>query len=90
MIRGRDENCEAAKNALLELVPITKDVLIPTDLHGFIIRQRGNDDRQMMEDYDANISVPSADQLSDVIVVKGSPSNVMRAEAVLQVHAPCL
>ena len=40
MIRGRDENCEAAKNTLLELVPITKDVLIPTDLHRFIIRQR--------------------------------------------------
>ena len=68
---------------LQALVPITKEVIVPLDLHRFIIGQRGREVRQMMDDHDVNISVPSPDQGSDVILVKGSPANVARAEQAL-------
>jgi len=84
-ISGKKEKCEAAKNALLNLVPITEDTNVPFKFHRFIIGARGKDVRKMMEDYDVSISVPPPDQESDLIKVTGPPDNVRRAqEALLQ------
>lgn len=52
---GRQDRCEAAKNALIALVPITVEVSVPYDLHRYIIGQKGKDVREMMTTYDVNI-----------------------------------
>ena len=52
---GRQDKCDAAKAALLALVPITAEVPVPFDLHRFIIGQKGKDVREMMTTYDVNI-----------------------------------
>ena len=57
---------------------------MPLDYHRFIIGQRGREVRQMMDDYDVNISIPSASDQSDVIRVTGAPVNVERAEEALK------
>ena len=52
---GRSDKCEAAKAALLALVPVTAEVNVPVDLHRFIIGMKGKDVREMMTTYDVNI-----------------------------------
>ncbi|XP_062371898.1 vigilin [Sardina pilchardus] len=79
-ISGREEKCELARQALLALVPVTIDVEVPYDLHRYIIGQKGNGIRKMMEEYEVNISVPQPDQQSDVIKITGQVTNVDQAK----------
>ncbi|KAJ8254798.1 hypothetical protein GJAV_G00197460 [Gymnothorax javanicus] len=80
-ITGREEKCELAKAALQALVPITEDVEVPFDLHGYIIGQKGSGIRKLMEEYEVNIWVPQQEQQSDVIKITGQSENVERARA---------
>lgn len=79
MITGKAENCEAAKKALLDLVPITEEICVPFDFHRYIIGQKGRDVRKMMEQFNVNISVPPQAEKSDYIKVRGPPAHVRRA-----------
>jgi len=79
-ITGKKSNCEAASAALKELVPITAEVSVPYEFHRYIIGQKGNGVREMMNKYDVNIRVPAADAKSDIILVSGVPSNVEAAK----------
>ncbi|XP_063043229.1 vigilin isoform X2 [Engraulis encrasicolus] len=79
-ISGREKKCELARQALLALVPVTIDVEVPYDLHRYIIGQKGNGIRKMMEEYEVNISVPQPDQQSDVIKITGQVTNVEQAK----------
>jgi hypothetical protein len=49
-------------------------------LFRYIIGQKGNGVREMMNKYDVNIRVPAADAKSDIILVSGVPSNVEAAK----------
>jgi len=80
-ITGKRANCEAASQALLELVPITAEVSVPYEFHRFIIGTKGVGVREMMNNYDVNIRVPSVEAKSDVILISGVPSNVEAAKA---------
>lgn len=40
-ISGRDTKCEAAKEALLALIPISKPILVPADMHRSLIGKGG-------------------------------------------------
>ncbi|MBN3310667.1 VIGLN protein, partial [Amia calva] len=71
VISGRKEKCEAARTALLALVPVTVDVEVSYDLHRYIIGQKGSGIRKMMEGYEVNVSVPQPEQQSDVIRITG-------------------
>lgn len=82
-ITGKLEKCEEAKKALLDLVPITKEVSVPFDFHRYIIGQKGRDVRKLMDEYNVNISIPPQQQQSDLIKVTGPPANVKRAEDAL-------
>ncbi|XP_054712100.1 vigilin-like [Uloborus diversus] len=84
IIKGLPENCELAKQALLDLVPVTEEMEVPYDLHRFIIGQKGRDVRQLMEDHDVNILIPPQGDCSDVITLKGAPENVRSAKQALQ------
>jgi len=82
-ITGRLEKCEAAKAALMALVPVIAQVPVPYDLHRFIIGQKGKDVREMMTTYDVNIKVPSAEQQVDVITISGPSLKVEAARQAL-------
>lgn len=84
VITGKPENCEAAKKALLDLVPITMEVQVPYDYHRFIIGQKGRDVRRMMQEYDVNISIPPPSENSDIVRISGPPENVERAKKGLE------
>jgi len=79
-ITGKQENCEAASRALLELVPITAEVSVPYEFHRFIIGTKGTGVREMMNTFDVNIRVPAQDDQSDVIKISGVPTNVEAAK----------
>merc|ERR1719494_573428 len=84
-ITGKQANCDAASQALLELVPITAEVSVPYEFHRYIIGQKGNGVREMMQTYDVNIRVPSMDEQSDIILISGVPTNVEAAKGGLAV-----
>ncbi|GBM34136.1 Vigilin [Araneus ventricosus] len=84
IIKGRQENCEAAAKALKDSVPVTEEMEVPYDLHRFIIGQKGKDVRSMMETYDVNIIIPPQNEQSDVITIKGPPENVAKAKEALK------
>merc|ERR1712088_1162711 len=79
-ITGKKINCEAASQALLELVPIEAQVAVPYEFHRFIIGQKGMGVREMMNCYDVNIRVPSQEAKSDLVIISGVPSNVEAAK----------
>ncbi len=54
-IIGRQDRCEAAKAALIALIPVVVEVPVPYDLHRFIIGAKGKDVREMMTTFDVNI-----------------------------------
>lgn len=79
-ITGKKENCESAKQALLNLVPVTEEIQVAFDLHRSIIGQRGKDVRELMNKFDVHIELsPPADHL-DTIRVSGTPTNVEAAK----------
>lgn len=79
MITGRKENAEGARDELLSLVPIAQTVDIPFDNHRFIIGQKGAGIRNLMNQFDVNIAVPSSDKQSETITVTGLVANVKQA-----------
>ncbi|XP_075969599.1 satellite-binding protein 1 Dp1 [Anticarsia gemmatalis] len=79
-ITGRPENCEAAKKALLEQVPITIDVEVPNELHRLLAGQKR---RELMQTYDVHILLPPNDDTSDLVKVTGTPANVEKAKLAL-------
>ena len=81
---GKKENCEAAKEALLALVPITVEVPVEFCHHRYIIGQKGENVRAMMTEYDVNIQVPPAQDQSDIIRIVGPSSNVNAAKLALE------
>ncbi|XP_011297299.1 vigilin [Fopius arisanus] len=84
-IRGQPKNVESAKNALLDLVPVTVEVPVPFDLHRLIIGKSGRDVRVLMSKYDVHIILSSAEEKLDFIKIIGTPVNAQEAkEAILE------
>lgn len=83
IITGKEANCQGAREALLALVPITDEMLVPFDFHRFIIGQRGKDVRKMMDEYDVNISIPPAEDQSNMVKITGPAANVERAKVAM-------
>ena len=49
---------------------------VPFDYHRFIIGQKGKGVREMMKNFDVNISIPPAEDHSNVIRITGTPDKV--------------
>uniref|UniRef100_A0A8C0WU91 Vigilin n=1 Tax=Castor canadensis TaxID=51338 RepID=A0A8C0WU91_CASCN len=81
VISGRKEKCEAAKEALEALVPVTIEVEVPFDLHRYVIGQKGSGIRKMMDEFEVNIHVPAPELQSDIIAITGLVANLDRAKA---------
>lgn len=80
-LSGRDTKCEEAKQALLALVPITKQVHVAFEHHRSLIGAKGETVRSLMQAYDVNISIPSEEKHLDEIQVTGQAENVEEAVA---------
>ncbi|XP_038572667.1 high density lipoprotein binding protein a isoform X3 [Micropterus salmoides] len=80
VISGRKERCDAAVEALKALVPVTTEVEVPFELHRYIIGQKGNGIRKMMDEFEVNIQVPAPDQQSDKIAITGLANHLDRAK----------
>jgi polyribonucleotide nucleotidyltransferase len=79
-ITGKREKCEQAKQALLDLVPITEEIEVPFDLHRSIIGQKGQGVRELMQNYDVHIELSPQEKKLDVIKVTGAAQNVRDAK----------
>lgn len=79
-ITGQPENVAGAKQALLDLVPITIQVDVPFDFHRSIIGQKGKDVRELMNTYDVHIMLSPAEEKLDYIKISGTPSCVQNAK----------
>ncbi|CAD7077490.1 unnamed protein product [Hermetia illucens] len=82
-ITGRPERCEAAKQALIDLIPITAEVNVPFDLHRSIIGQKGANVRDFMNRYNVHVELSPPELKLDVIKIKGTPANVEEAKEAL-------
>ncbi|KAK6618489.1 hypothetical protein RUM43_013682 [Polyplax serrata] len=83
-ITGKPENCQAAKEALEKLVPVTIEVPVAFELHRSIIGKSGGSVRQLMDDFDVHIVLSPADQKLDCIKISGAPANVDKAREALE------
>lgn len=84
-ITGQPDNVAAAKQALLDLVPITIEAEVPFELHRSIIGQKGRDVRELMNTYDVHIMLSPAEEKLDYIKISGTPSCVENAkQAILE------
>ncbi|XP_055610576.1 vigilin isoform X2 [Uranotaenia lowii] len=82
-ISGRKEKCEAAKAALLALVPVTEEINVPFDLHRSLIGQKGRDVKELMNTYDVHIELSPQDQKLDIIKVTGARANIEEAKVAI-------
>jgi transcription antitermination factor NusA-like protein len=83
VITGKPEDCEAAKQALMSLVPVTEEMAVPMEYHGHIIGKKGSDVRRLMEEYEVNISVPPSEDCVDVLRITGPPNKVEQAKVAI-------
>ncbi|KAG5895971.1 hypothetical protein JTB14_027971 [Gonioctena quinquepunctata] len=82
-ITGKESNCLQAKQALLDLVPITVSVDVPFDLHRSIIGQKGRDVKDLMDRFDVHIVLSPPELKEDVIKITGTELNVEQAKEAL-------
>ncbi|XP_072387521.1 vigilin [Diabrotica undecimpunctata] len=82
-ITGKETNCQQAKQALLDLVPITIAVDVPFDYHRSIIGQKGRDVKDLMDRYDVHIVLSAQDIREDIIKITGTANNVEDAKQAL-------
>lgn len=86
LIMGRRENCEAAKKALEDLVPVKSFVNVPFEFHRYIIGTRGQDIRTMADKYGVSIEVPRSGLQEDTITLHGPIQNCESAKQALELR----
>lgn len=57
---------------------------IPFDYHGQIIGQKGATIRQLMEQYDVNISIPPSAERRDQVKIIGTAEKIEKAQKALE------
>lgn len=82
-ITGHIDKCNAAKQALIDLVPIVEELTVPYDLHRTIIGPKGANVREFMSKYDVHIELPPSEAKSDIVKVSGTPAHVAEAKLAL-------
>ncbi|XP_060527573.1 vigilin isoform X2 [Cylas formicarius] len=82
-ITGKESNCLEAKQALLDLVPVTINVDVPYDMHRSIIGTKGRDVKELMDRFDVHIVLSSPEEKENIIKVTGTASNVEEAKQAL-------
>lgn len=83
-ITGSKEKCEAARQALLDLIPVTVEINVPFDLHRSIIGQKGRDVRELMGRFDVHLELSPPEERLDIIKITGTPANIEGAKKAIE------
>lgn len=75
-VTGRPEAIAETKTALEALIPITRPVPVPFDMHRELIGRAGVDIRKFQETYDVNLKIPPAEERRDEVYVTGQAQQV--------------
>uniref|UniRef100_A0A0K0FBP1 Dodeca-satellite-binding protein 1 (inferred by orthology to a D. melanogaster protein) n=1 Tax=Strongyloides venezuelensis TaxID=75913 RepID=A0A0K0FBP1_STRVS len=75
-ITGNNAKVNDAKNDLLALVPITKEVVVSREHHRSLIGRGGEGIRNLQQTYNVNVSIPQESEQSDIITVSGVANKV--------------
>uniref|UniRef100_A0A023FAG6 Putative vigilin n=2 Tax=Triatoma infestans TaxID=30076 RepID=A0A023FAG6_TRIIF len=79
-ITGKAENCELASQALIDSQPIVYEMEVPLEYHRGIIGPKGQNVKDMMNQYEVYIDVPGANLQQEFIRIRGSPAAVEEAK----------
>ncbi|XP_074592950.1 vigilin-like [Brevipalpus obovatus] len=79
-LKGSKEGCEAAKKALLSLIPVTVEIEVPFNFHRFIIGPKGAAIKEMKDKYEVTITVPPSNDQNNLITIRGLEKNVQDAK----------
>ena len=82
-IRGKENNCLGAKEALLELVPRVITVNVPFWMHRAIVGKRGRRVRSLCNKYLVTIEIPHPKLEKDCVYVRGPARNCEKAQEAL-------
>jgi transcription antitermination factor NusA-like protein len=84
-ITGLRENCEKAKEAILELLPISEDYPFPSTFHRDLLSNKAEILRQLTDTHNVQINVPKRnDENNDFLNIVGSKENVASAKVAIQ------
>nr|XP_053638188.1 vigilin-like isoform X2 [Cherax quadricarinatus] len=83
-ITGQEDRCKVARDALLNLVPVTVEENIAFRHHRFIIGQNFKNILNVMTEFDVNIQMPKPEDQSNIIKIVGSPANIQHAREALR------
>lgn len=81
---GRPENCEQARLALLDLIPISLEVEIPFEFHRMLIGKSGENIKSIMDEFDVNVQVPGTTLKSNIVIVRGHKDKVEECKSKLE------
>ncbi|XP_029347773.1 vigilin-like [Acyrthosiphon pisum] len=83
-ISGKSENCERAKQILIDNIPKTIDLNVPSEYHRSLIGSKGVTIRKFSDDYNVQIKVPNQEQNSDIIKITGMQKDIDEVVAAIK------
>jgi predicted PilT family ATPase len=83
-ISGLNSKCEAAKDALLKLIPVSDEIEVPFDLHRLLRGQKSNYINDLKNNYDTRIEFPQREHPGDFIKITGTAENVEQVKQAIE------
>ena len=78
VIRGQPDNCEAARDTLLDMIRVIRSVFIPKKHHSLIIGRKGETIKKISEENGVFITVPPWGQrYNENVTIIGADENVV-------------
>ncbi|RNA31863.1 vigilin-like isoform X1 [Brachionus plicatilis] len=82
-ISGLKENCENAKQALLDLIPMEENFTFPAKFHKELLADKAEVLRKLINDYNVQINVPKREENADFVVLLGVRENLEQVKVAL-------
>ena len=82
-ITGKEESCQVVEQALLDLVPRDRAVIVPCRFHGAIVGRLGQNVTDMRQQYGVRIKVPPAKRKRGYVLVRGPLNNCVKVQEAL-------
>lgn len=82
-ITGLKENCENAKQALLDLIPLEENFNFPSKFHKDLLADKAEVLRKLINDYRVQINVPKREENADYVILTGTRDNLEQVKVAL-------
>lgn len=82
-ITGLKENCEKAKQALLDLIPVEENFTFPSKFHKDLLADKAEVLRKLINDYRVQINVPKREENADYVILSGIRENLDQVKTAL-------